>query len=138
MTKIAVLQENAGADQVLFRAVNPLYALVAQRAGHRREYCRAPEAIFNLPFEIEHIIPRSQHGSDEESNCALACRSRNLYKSDQTEGLDRVTGEVVRILHPRQDLWGAHCRIDMETASIIGVTLATPSRSTRRPLRSAT
>jgi hypothetical protein len=95
---------------------------VAQRAGHRCEYCRAPEAIFNLPFEVEHIIPTSQDGSDEESNCALACRSCNLYKSNQTEGLDRVTGEAVRLLHPRQDLWATHCRIDVEAASISGVT----------------
>jgi HNH endonuclease len=102
--------------------MNPLYPLVAQRAGHRCEYCRAPEAIFNLPFEVEHIIPTSRDGSDEESNCALACRSCNLSKSDQVEGLDRVTGEVARLLHPRQDLSGAHFRIDVEAASISGVT----------------
>jgi 5-methylcytosine-specific restriction endonuclease McrA len=80
--------------------MNPLYPLVAQRAGHRCEYCRAPEAIFNLPFEVEHIIPTSRNGSDGESNCALACRSCNLYKSDQLEGLDELTGEIVRLFHP--------------------------------------
>jgi len=30
--------------------MNPHYARVAQRAGHRCEYCRAPEAVFNFPF----------------------------------------------------------------------------------------
>lgn len=88
--------------------MNPLYPLVAQRAGHRCEYCRAPEAIFNLPFEVEPIIPTSQGGSDHESNCSLACRSCNLYKSDHLEGLDEVTGEAVRLLHPRQDRWGEY------------------------------
>jgi hypothetical protein len=37
--------------------VNPHYPLVAERAAHRCEYCHAPEAIFNFPFEVEHIIP---------------------------------------------------------------------------------
>jgi len=102
--------------------MNPLYPLVAQRAGHRCEYCRAPEAIFNLPFEVEHIIPTSRNGSDDESNCALACRSCNLYKSDQLEGLDELTGEIVRLFHPRQDRWDEHCRIDMVAGSILGRT----------------
>ena len=39
--------------------MNPRYAPVAERAGHRCEYCRAPEAIFNFPFEVEHIVPTS-------------------------------------------------------------------------------
>jgi hypothetical protein len=34
--------------------MNPLYARVAARAGDRCEYCHAPEAVFNFPFEVEH------------------------------------------------------------------------------------
>jgi hypothetical protein len=102
--------------------MNPRYPLVARRAGHRCEYCRAPEAIFNLPFEVEHIIPRSKHGGDDESNWALACRSCNLYKSDQLEGLDEATGEVLRLFHPRQDLWENHFRVDPESGTIAGLT----------------
>jgi hypothetical protein len=102
--------------------MNPLYPLVTRRAGHRCEYCRAPEAIFNLTFEVEHIIPTSQDGSDNESNCALACRSCNVYKSNRIEGFDLVTGETVPLLHPRRDAWGTHFRVDMEGASILGIT----------------
>ncbi len=80
--------------------MNPLYPLVAQRAGHRCEYCRAPEAIFNFPFEVEHIVPTSRNGSDDESNRALACRSCNLYKSDQVDARDEVTQQVVGLFHP--------------------------------------
>jgi hypothetical protein len=36
--------------------MNPQYAEVARRAGHRCEYCRAPEIIFNFPFEVEQIV----------------------------------------------------------------------------------
>jgi hypothetical protein len=102
--------------------MNPRYPLVARRAGHRCEYCRAPEAIFNLPFEVEHIVPRSKSGRDDESNWALACRSCNLYKSDQLEGLDEATGEVLRLFHPRQDLWEDHFRVDTESGIMAGLT----------------
>ena len=40
--------------------MNPQYAEVARRAGHRCEYCHAPEVIFNFPFEVEHILPRQE------------------------------------------------------------------------------
>jgi hypothetical protein len=45
--------------------MNKHYAEVANRAGHRREYCRAPEIILNLPFEVEHIVPTSRERIDE-------------------------------------------------------------------------
>jgi hypothetical protein len=32
--------------------MNPHYEVVALRAGHRCEYCHAPEAVFNFPFEV--------------------------------------------------------------------------------------
>jgi hypothetical protein len=35
--------------------MNPKYAFVALRAGHRCEYCHAPEVVFNSLFEVEHI-----------------------------------------------------------------------------------
>ena len=44
--------------------MNPRYAQVALRAGHCCEYCHAPETVFNLPFEVEHIIPVSREGID--------------------------------------------------------------------------
>ena len=48
--------------------MNPRYAQVALRAGHRCESCRAPEVVFNFPFEVEHIIPVSRGGLDTEFN----------------------------------------------------------------------
>jgi 5-methylcytosine-specific restriction endonuclease McrA len=61
--------------------MNPLYAAVALRAGHRWEYCCAPEEVFNLPFEVEHIAPASRGGRTVEANSALACRACNLCKA---------------------------------------------------------
>jgi hypothetical protein len=102
--------------------MNPLYPLVAARAGHRCEYCRAPEAVFNLPFEVEHIVPSSRAGADDESNSALACRSCNLFKSDRVEHLDDVTGGVVRLFSPRTDRWDEHFRFEPGSGSIHGLT----------------
>jgi hypothetical protein len=102
--------------------VNPRYPAVAGRAGHRCEYCRAPEAIFNLPFEVEHIVPTAGGGTDEESNLALACRACNLYKADRLAGVDEATGAEAPLFHPRRDLWTEHFRTEGETGTIAGLT----------------
>ena len=72
--------------------MNPRYSSVASRARHVCEYCHAPEAVFNLPFEVEHIVPLSQGGDKGEDNLALSCRSCNLYKSDSVSAFD-ITSE---------------------------------------------
>lgn len=92
--------------------MNPNYPLVAERAGHRCEYCHAPEAVFNVPFEVEHVISRAKEGLDEPANWALACRSCNLNKSDHLNGVDPVTQEQVRLFHPRQDKWADHFAVE--------------------------
>ncbi|MGC8638490.1 MAG: HNH endonuclease [Isosphaeraceae bacterium] len=94
--------------------MNPRYPAVAERARYRCEYCQAPEAIFNLGFEVEHIVPTSRNGKDEASNWALACRSCNLHKSDHLGGFDEVTEQASRLFHPRLDLWKAHFRVDTD------------------------
>ncbi len=102
--------------------MNPHYPLVSQRSGHRCEYCRAPEAIFNFPFEVEHIIPVSRQGPDDESNLALACRACNLHKTNHLVGTDDVTQSEVRLFHPRQDSWAEHFQVERETGAIQGLT----------------
>ena len=83
--------------------MNPNYAQVALRALHRCEYCRAPEAVFNFPFEVEHIIPLSPHGIDDQINWALACRSCNIHKSSRVICRDPETEISVELFNPRQD-----------------------------------
>jgi hypothetical protein len=48
--------------------MNPHYPQAALRAGHRCEYCQAPEAVFNLPLEVEHIVPVVRGGEDTAAN----------------------------------------------------------------------
>ena len=102
--------------------MNPNYAFVAIRAGHICEYCHAPESIFNLPFEVEHIIPLSRGGNNNENNLALSCRSCNLYKSDTISAFDEETKAESQIFNPRQEIWTENFSIDKETGEIKGLT----------------
>ncbi len=102
--------------------MNPRYEQVALRAGHRCEYCHAPEAIFNFPFEVEHIIPVSRDGVDVASNWALSCRSCNLHKSIHLHGIDPKEHKISRLFHPRKDRWEEHFKINTASGEIEGVT----------------
>jgi hypothetical protein len=103
--------------------MNPDYPLVAERARHRCEYCGAPEAIFNFPFEVEHIVPPCHAGPESEGNWALACRSCNVFKSNHLDFTDPETQAVTRLFHPREDHWGDHFQVAAETGTIVGLTL---------------
>jgi 5-methylcytosine-specific restriction endonuclease McrA len=71
--------------------MNPHYPTVARRAGHRCEYCRAPEAVFNFPLEVEHILSTSRGSTDEEANLCLACRACNVWKGDRIVAFDELS-----------------------------------------------
>lgn len=102
--------------------MNPRYPAVARRAGHRCEYCRAPEVIFNFPFEVEHIVPISLEGLDDETNLAMACRACNVRKADHVAGIDETTRTSVRLFNPRADRWEEHFRFETGTRAIQGLT----------------
>ena len=102
--------------------MNPHYERVALRARHRCEYCHAPEIIFNFPFEIEHIIPVTLDGTNDNSNLALSCRSCNLYKSSHITGNDSETQTDVPLFNPRKNIWNQHFIVDPRNGEIIGLT----------------
>lgn len=102
--------------------MNSRYPVVAQRAAHRCEYCHAPEAIFNFPFEVEHIFPLSRGGNDDERNLALACRACNVHKADDLTGIDEQTNSRSHLFNPRRDRWEEHFTLEIETGAIHGLT----------------
>jgi hypothetical protein len=102
--------------------VNPHYPAIAERAGHRCEYCRAPEPLFNFPFEVEHVIPPLHGGTDSDDNLALACRACNAHKATAVLHADPLTGVAARLFHPRRDHWSEHFRLDGDTGVIEGLT----------------
>ncbi|MDZ8066991.1 MAG: RNA-guided endonuclease IscB [Nostoc sp. DedQUE08] len=50
-----------------------------QKWGRKCAYC----GVENLPFEIEHIHPKSKGGSDRVSNLTIACHDCNQDKGNQ-------------------------------------------------------
>jgi hypothetical protein len=82
--------------------------LVRERAHDRCEYCQLPAAVHPAPFQIDHVIARQHGGTDEIGNLALACIHCNRYKGPNIASIDRQTGELTRLFHPRTDDWRAH------------------------------
>jgi 5-methylcytosine-specific restriction endonuclease McrA len=80
---------------------------VWERAARRCEYCHLPADCSEAPFQIDHIIARKHHGTDELSNLALACYYCNKYKGPNIAGIDPLSGQLVRLFHPRVDAWNA-------------------------------
>ena len=119
--------------------MNPHYPAVAERAAYRCEYCRAPEAVFNFAFEVEHVLPRAAGGGDGLDNLALACESCNRYKGDATAGRDDEAARQrpVPLFHPRRDHWNEHLRFDEETGHIQGRTATGRATVVRLRMNSA-
>ncbi len=101
--------------------MNRFYQLVAQRAGNRCEYCRAPERVFNFLFEVDHYIPISKGGIDDLENLVLACRSCNAYKAFHQMGLINE-GDEIPLYNPRVNTWDEHFLLNAETFEIEGLT----------------
>jgi len=97
---------------------------VRKRAENRCGYCLARQEYLPWPLEIEHIIPISKGGTNEESNLWLACRSCNLYKSDQIQARDPVSGRLVRLFNPRFQVWQRHFRWSEDGVFIVGLTMS--------------
>ncbi len=96
-------------------------ALVWQRAGDRREYCRVHQKDVDFyTFHVEHIIPRQHGGSDNAANLCLACRECNAAKGPNLTGL--LEGRIVPLFNPRRQAWKRHFR--WQGGILLGRTLA--------------
>jgi hypothetical protein len=74
------------------------------------------------PLEIEHIVPRAQGGSDDETNLWLACGLCNRYKGARITGIDPTTGATVPLFNPRTQVWAEHFQWSADGTRIIGLT----------------
>ena len=88
-----------------------LARLVRERAGDRCQYCLMRQSLQGATFHIEHVIPRCKGGSSEMTNLAFACPSCNLHKTDRTAATDPVTGSLVQLFHPVEQIWTEHFRV---------------------------
>jgi hypothetical protein len=79
-----------------------------------------PECVLLLPFQIDHIVAEQHGGETIAVNLALACPHCNRYKGPNIAGLDPRSGELVRLFHPRADIWTDH--FAFEGPRILGKT----------------
>lgn len=85
-----------------------LQQAVRNRAKHRCEYCRFPEAFAEAPFHVDHVIARQHGGGHELENRALACCFCNRFKGPNLSGVDPASGQVARLFDPRENNWAEH------------------------------
>ncbi len=95
---------------------------VAQQAGHCCEYCLSQVEYCPDPFSVDHIIPRAKGGTDALDNLAFACMGCNGRKFTATTEPDPITGEEVRLYHPRLDQWEVHFFWSPDFFRLIGLT----------------
>ena len=97
-----------------------LRKLVKDRAKNRCEYCGLAQEGQEASFHIDHVIPISGGGPTHSDNLALSCVSCSLRKGAREFAEDPRTGKVVRLFHPRVDLWKDHFL--WEGSSILSLT----------------
>jgi len=59
-------------------------------------------------FHVERILPLTLRGTEELDNLAWACPGCNLKKATRVTLMDIVTGQEVRVFHPRRERWAEH------------------------------
>lgn len=95
-------------------------SLVRQRAGERCEYCHLPQSAQWVTFHIDHIVASQHQLNDRLDNLCLSCPQCNLYKGTNLSSIDRLSGEIVPLFHPREDAWDEH--FSFRDHVVIGLT----------------
>lgn len=106
-------------------------AAVSRRANYRCEYCLFRQDYSAVIHHIEHIVSKQHGGTDDLDNLALACSRCNLLKGPNLSAVDPITGEILRLFHPRNQEWKDH--FVFVGAQIVGLTAS--GRATIQLLR---
>src|SRR5437868_4206674 len=85
---------------------------VRVRAGNCCEYCKLPSEYSDAPFQLDHIIAEKHCGPTTLENSAWSCYFCNTYKGPNIAGWIDEQQMVVRLFHPRKDIWNEHFKWD--------------------------
>lgn len=96
---------------------------VYEEAQYRCGYCLTSQHIVGPFLEIDHLIPQAHGGSSDIENLWIACPKCNGAKSDQTEAIDPISGELVPLFNPRNNSWREHFAWSGEGTIIEGKTV---------------
>lgn len=81
---------------------------VRDRACASCEYCRVPESFDLFSFQIDHVYAEKHGGLTVPENLALSCVECNQWKGTDLSSIDPVNEAIVRLYHPRLDVWRTH------------------------------
>jgi 5-methylcytosine-specific restriction endonuclease McrA len=95
---------------------------VREAAGNSCGYCLSHQRYTMSVLEIEHIIPKSNGGTNAEENLWLSCGLCNRYKGMQTHGFDEETQNIVALFNPRRQIWTEHFAWSADGTRITGIT----------------
>jgi len=95
---------------------------VAEAARFRCGYCLTSQLVIGPLLEIDHIIPESGSGTNDENNLFLACPTCNSHKADRQEAVDPETMATVPLFNPRTEQWNEHFEWIEEGTVIRGKT----------------
>jgi hypothetical protein len=95
---------------------------VRQSAQFRCGFCLFQEYYSPSVFQIDHIIPLSFGGTNDEENLWLLCEPCNRAKSNKIEGFDSATNLTVPLFNPRTQIWSEHFEWSEHYTQIIGKT----------------
>lgn len=97
-------------------------ALVKERAKACCEYCYSQEFFSADSFTVDHILPYSKGGSNEENNLAFACQGCNRRKHNHKKARDPYTRRKVPLYNPREHTWSDHFRWSEDYLEIKGIS----------------
>lgn len=86
------------------------------------EYCVLPSNFSTDFFHYEHIIPLVLDGDTKLENLARSCGICNNNKRDKITHIDPLSKQIVRLYHPRQDIWADHFQWSGGDLHIVGLT----------------
>ncbi len=95
---------------------------VTETARGRCAYCHSPQSLMGVPFEIDHVVPRSAGGRTTVDNLCLSCPTCNRHKANRLSATDPVSRRSIRIFHPNHDQWPDHFVWSDDGSQIIGLT----------------
>jgi hypothetical protein len=93
-----------------------------QKAQFRCGYCLTQEVVSGISLTVEHLVPKSSGGTDDEENLWISCRLCNEAKGIQRTGVDPTTQQHVPLFNPRTEIWLAHFAWDEDGTHILGLT----------------
>lgn len=85
-------------------------------------YCRSPEDLLGVAFEIDHIIPQAAGGETSIENLCLSCPVCNRHKAARQVAFDPVTGANTPLFHPVVQRWNDLFTWSEDGTTLIGLT----------------